>query len=289
MNTVKTAAPPLRKNYRAVKQERPLIVTRAPHIQSSQTVSGRMWTLIFALVPVMTVAVAVYGQKALWVLFHSIISAVTFEFIAEKLFKRPVRILDGSAVLMGLILGLNLPMMAPSWMIWTGNFFTVFVARELAGGLGKNQFHPSLFGLAVLYFLYPVIMTHKPPLIASEFSNLVILFSGAFLMFKRVIHWQNSLTYLTAIAVTTLVFGRIPSFETFSPSILFASMFIITDSVTSPLTVRGQMIFALCAGILTQIIRIFIGEPEGMIFGILVMNGWVRFIDKHVTMRALGT
>ena len=276
-----------RKNYRVVKQENPLFVGRAPHIRSSRSVASRMWAFVFACLPVVLGAVIHFGVQPLWVLFHCAVSALVFEFAAEKIFKRPVRIWDGSALLIGLLLGLNLPDMAPWWLCWTGSFFAVFVARELCGGLAQNRFQPVFFGLAVLLFLFPVPLLHHESLASGVFSRLAVLASAIFLISRKLIRWQNTLTYLTAVCALGLIGGQ--NFqEIFSGAILFTAVFILTDSVTSPLTVSGGIVFAAIAGLLTEGIRIFIGYPEGMIFGVLLMNGFTPLIDKYVRIKPVS-
>lgn len=281
MNKVKlvsSSAPSSKKNFRTIKQEEPLIVTRRPHIRASNSIAGKMWTTILALVPVIAGAVIVSGFQSLWVIVHAAVSAIIFEFAAEKLFNRSVRIWDGSAILIGLLLGLNLPASAPWWMVWTGTFVAIFVARELSGGLANNRFNVTLFGLAVLFFLFPTMMIGEASLIQNIISIVTISAAGIYLVFKRLILWQSAILFLP------MMFAGVPvSFA------IFAAVFFVTDSVTTPLTIQGRMLFVALSGLAALLFQFYVSPVEAVIFGILVMNFFVPVVDKYVTITPVRT
>lgn len=278
----------------------PLLVTRAPHIHSGTSIPSRMWMTVLALSPVVLASAFFFGTKSLWIIFHAVTAACLSEMLAEKIFNRPIRIWDGSAFLIGLILAINLPVSVPWWMAWAGSFIAVFVGRELSGGLATNRFHPVLLGLAVLLAVFPVALTHyREPFLAGnatscvslilgnipgalgETSKIAILLGGLFLIYKRLIFWQNPASFLGAVFLAGLVLGKDPFYEVLSGASFLAAFFLTTDSVTSPLTLRGQMIFAACAGALSEILKVFIGSPEGIVFGILAMNALTPWIDRR--------
>ena len=138
-----------RKVLRTVRQESPLIVSGAPHIRSKRTVALWMWTRVLLLVPL---AVFVASPA---VVVNTVAASILFEALAEVLLRRPIKIFDGSAALVGMLLGLSIPAGAEWWMCWVAAFYAVFVARELSGGLGKYRFNPAVFGAVVFMGLFP--------------------------------------------------------------------------------------------------------------------------------------
>jgi H+/Na+-translocating ferredoxin:NAD+ oxidoreductase subunit D len=90
-----------------------LTLSHPPHIKSTDSVTKIMWLVVAALMPATIYSVYIYGVKALTIIIASILAAVLSEFIFKKLAKRPVTILDGSAVITGLLIAMNVPPEAP--------------------------------------------------------------------------------------------------------------------------------------------------------------------------------
>lgn len=274
-----------RKIFRTVKQESPLILSSAPHLRSRGTVAGRMWSFVLALLPVMIASGIVFGGRSFLILALSVISAICFEWIAEKIFKRQVRIQDGSVVLIAILFALNLPLSASWWQIVLGIFYAVFVGRELAGGLGQNRFHPSLFGAAVFWACFPFeINGDSKILVHHVFAPYLIGLGAVFLWRRRLIQWQSLLSYFIAVLTVSLVLGQKLGPVFLSGSTWLTAVFLITDSVTIPLTLKGRILFAIGAGLLGGMTQEILGLPSGALFAILLMNGLVPLIDRHVTI-----
>ena len=139
--------------------EAKFLVSSSPHIHDGQTTSGIMRLVIFALLPAALFSVYIFGISSLRVIIISICSALVFELLSLRIMKRPVNVRDGSAVLTGLLLALNLPPGSPWWLVVTGTFFAIVVAKQFFGGLGYNLFNPALIGRVVLLISFPVQMT----------------------------------------------------------------------------------------------------------------------------------
>ena len=137
------------------------LVSSSPHLHDGQTVAGIMKLVIYALLPATAFSIYMFGLAALRVILISVVSAVVFEVLAQRIMNRPIRIRDYSAVLTGLLLALNLPATSPWWMILVGTFFAIVVAKQLYGGLGYNPFNPALVGRVVLLISFPVQMTAR--------------------------------------------------------------------------------------------------------------------------------
>ncbi|MBN1886162.1 MAG: RnfABCDGE type electron transport complex subunit D [Candidatus Krumholzibacteriota bacterium] len=135
------------------------MVSASPHVHDGRTVAGIMKLVVLALAPATLFSFYIFGLAAVRVVGVSILSAVVFEALFQRIAGRPVRIGDWSAVLTGLLLALNLPATAPWWLVVVGAFFAIVIAKQLYGGLGYNPFNPALVGRVVLLLSFPVQMT----------------------------------------------------------------------------------------------------------------------------------
>ncbi len=129
----------------------------------------------------------------------------------------------------------------------------------------------------------------------GEVSVLALLFGFGWLLWRRIISWRIPIFYVgTVFAVTGvlwLITGDIryhPVIHVFSGGLMLGAIFMATDYATSPMTMRGQLIFAVGCGILTAVIRLCGTYPEGVSFAILIMNAFVPLIDKFVEPRYYG-
>jgi len=141
--------------------ETKFLVSSSPHLHQGETVSDLMRLVIFALLPAAIFSVYVFGFSALRVIIISICSCLLFEAVSQRIMKRPVSVSDGSAFLTGILLAMNLPSTSPWWLIVTGSFFAIVIAKQLYGGLGYNIFNPALVGRAVIFMSFPVQMTAR--------------------------------------------------------------------------------------------------------------------------------
>ena len=120
-----------------------LRISTAPHMHNPLTTQRLMQFVFIALLPTAAWGVYAFGFQALLVLCVSIASPVLAEFIWQKIAKQPVRINDFSALVTGLILGLNLPATAPWWMVLIGAFFAVIIVKQLFGGMMTGMCIPN--------------------------------------------------------------------------------------------------------------------------------------------------
>ncbi|CAG7840266.1 Na(+)-translocating ferredoxin:NAD(+) oxidoreductase complex subunit D [Clostridium haemolyticum] len=129
----------------------------------------------------------------------------------------------------------------------------------------------------------------------GETSALALLIGFAYLLYRRVITWHIPVFYIGTVAVLGAIFGRgdmgamAGLYEIMVGGVMLGGIFMATDYTTSPMTKKGQIIFAIAAGFLAMIIRKFGGYPEGCSYSILIMNLVVPLIDKYVRPRTFGT
>jgi electron transport complex protein RnfD len=250
---------------------------------------------------------------------------VLAEYIAKRLRKRAF-IMDWSAVVTGLLLALILPPMTPLWMVVIGSAFSIGIVKEAFGGLGHNIFNPALAGRAFMTACFPAEMTtwvlpmgftadavtcatalnegfvapiDKLSLYRmlfmgnvggsiGETSALLILVGGLLLLALGIINWRIPVAYIGTVALLTFAMGQDFMSHILAGGLMLGAFFMATDYVTSPITNKGRIIFCVGAGILTVIIRLFGGMPEGVCFSILFMNAITPLIDRYVKVRPYG-
>lgn len=130
---------------------------------------------------------------------------------------------------------------------------------------------------------------------AGEMSALALLLGGIFLIVRKVITWHIPITILVTMAVMTGIFWLVNPEQYASPIIhllsggaILGAFYMATDLVTSPMTKKGMIIFAIGIAVITVVIRLFGAYPEGVSFAILIMNAFVPLIDKYFKPRRFG-
>ena len=126
----------------------------------------------------------------------------------------------------------------------------------------------------------------------GETSAALLLLGGVFLVWQEVISWRIPVIYTLTAALLAALFrhggGMMPLQEALTGGLLLGAIFMATDYTTSPMTARGQVVFAVGCGVLTALIRRFGGYPEGVSYSILIMNATVPLIDRVTKPRILG-
>ena len=304
------------------------VVSGTPHVRSKESIQSIMRDVIIALVPATAAGIYYFGLRALILIVAAIISAVFFEWLYEKITKKPVTINDLSAVVTGLLLAMNLPASAPVWVAIVGSAFAIIFAKQLFGGLGQNFINPALAGRAFLLASYPTEMTtwvvpnglaadaatYATPLaqlkngtLDASLGQLVLgqvggtigetcasalIIGGIYLLYKHVISWKIPVIYIATVFILFAVIGRhgmrMPLQEIFAGGVMLGGIFMATDYASSPVTPKGQVIFAVGAGLLTYLIRTFGGYPEGVSYSILIMNCCVPLIERFTEPTIFG-
>src|SRR5690554_892406 len=300
-----------------------LIVSLSPHIKSDESVKRTMLDVIIALVPAMIGSVYFFGFDAIRLLLVTVIAALIFEFGIQKLFKKPVRIMDLSAVVTGILLALNLPAGTPWWVAVFGAAFAIIIVKEFFGGIGQNFMNPALGARAALVASWPGIMTAytnpdgisaATPLgilkagegslpaiqrmvfgdiggVIGETSAILLLIGGLYLIIRNVIDWKIPVVYIATTTVVLMLLGVDSSnliYHVMGGGLILGAFFMATDYASSPVTPKGKIIFALGCGLLTALIRVKGGLPEGVSYSILIMNVATPLIEKLTRPKVFG-
>ncbi|SET10279.1 RnfABCDGE type electron transport complex subunit D [[Clostridium] polysaccharolyticum] len=136
-----------------------LNVSASPHVRSKDSTKTIMRDVAIALVPAAGFGVYNFGMKALLVLVLSIVSCMLTEYIYEKLMHKKITVCDYSALVTGLLLGMNLPASVPFWMPVLGGVFAILIVKMLFGGLGQNFMNPALAARCFLMISFAKRMT----------------------------------------------------------------------------------------------------------------------------------
>ncbi len=285
-------------------------ISSSPHISSGITTKKIMYGVILALIPSTIAGILVFGIEAVNVILVTTAAAVLFEYGWLKLRGQAITIADGSAVITGLLLALNLPPSIPLWMAIVGALVAITLGKQVYGGLGSNPFNPALVGRVFIFIAFPVQMTRwtldvvttATPLGLAKFegvmtsygqlftgyipgsigetSALAIIIGGAYLIYKNYIDWRIPAGYVGTVFLLTFVLGHDPLFHMLAGGLLLGAFFMATDLVTTPITKTGRWIFAIGAGLIVVVIRLYGGYPEGVSFSILIMNALTPLINN---------
>jgi len=225
-----------------------LVVSSSPHFHSGENVKRVMLLVVVALLPACLAGVWLFGLRALWVLAVCSVSCVACEAVCCKIFGRASSIGDCSALVTGVLLGMNLSAATPWWVCVIGAVLAIGLTKQLYGGLGYNPFNPALVGRVGLLIAFPGIMTTwvKPvpgvlmcdavttatPLgqwqtdkiigadyldyfignmggCIGETSALALLLGGVFLICMKLIRWEVPAGFIGTVAVFTGIAGAL--------------------------------------------------------------------------------
>ncbi len=140
-----------------------LKVSLSPHNYGKDSVNSLMRNVILAMIPAMLVSFYFFGVGAVAVTLISVASALMFEWLITKyILQKEPNLMDGSALVTGLLLAFNVPSNLPFWIIMIGALVAIGVGKMSFGGLGTNIFNPALVGRVFLLISFPVQMTSWP-------------------------------------------------------------------------------------------------------------------------------
>ena len=300
-----------------------LLVSSAPHITGKDTTASLMRDLIIAMVPALVASTLFFGVQSLILTAVSVLACVAFEYLYEKMLKKPITVGDLSAAVTGILLAFNCPPTLPLWTVVVGAFFAIVIVKQLFGGLGYNFANPAIVARIILGLGYTGLMTSwtfpatvsgdavasATPLavyaaggtvnyldmfvgstggVLGETSALALLLGFVYLVVRKVISPTIPVTYVATVAVLAVVLGVDPVVYVLGGGLLLGAIFMATDYVTSPYTEKGKIIFGIGLGVITVIIRRFGSMTEGVSYAILLMNLVVPYINKATRQKPLG-
>lgn len=300
-----------------------LNVSSSPHVRDKSSTTRIMLDVCIALLPACVFGVYNFGLRALLVLCVSVASCVLFEYMYQRLMHKKLTVSDLSAVVTGLLLGMNLPHTLPIWMVVLGSAFAILIVKQLFGGLGQNFMNPALGARCFLLISFAGQMTKfsydgvtgATPLatikdggavdvlkmflgttggVIGETCALALIIGGIYLIVRKVILPTIPVIYILSFSCFILIFGghgfdmEFLAAHLCGGGLMLGAFFMATDYVTSPVTPLGKIIFGIILGILTGVFRIFGNSAEGVSYAIIFSNLLVPLIEKITIPRAFG-
>ncbi len=216
-----------------------LNVSSSPHVRAKDTTAQIMGDVAIAMVPAALFGIWQFGWNALVVLIVTSAVCILSEYIYERLMHKPITIKDGSALVTGMILALNMPPEIPVWIPALGGIFAIIVVKQLYGGLGQNFMNPALAARCFLLISFAGFM--------NDFSSARLGFdsvSGAtpLAMMRSGMDSVSSATSAAAggagaaYSLADLIIGRIPGTigEVSVIALLIGAAYMIVRKVISP-------------------------------------------------------
>ncbi|MDI6799368.1 MAG: RnfABCDGE type electron transport complex subunit D [Actinomycetota bacterium] len=184
-------------------------------------------------------------------------------------------------------------MLVLSWpSIMSGSWFTTL--RELDGITTATPLTAAK-AIKAGTLIGDISVVYKPLLFLNrggcmgEVSALLLIIGGLVLIARRVVDWRIPLFYLGTVFVMSILTGNNGVFNILAGALIFGAFFLASDPVTSPVTRRAKMIYGICLGLVTILIRFYTSYSEGVMFAILFMNSFAALIDRYTRPITFGT
>ena len=307
-------------------EEKKLIVSVSPHLNSGRTTRSIMLDVIIALIPALIAGTVIFGFRSLLVVAVSVATCLAGETLFNLITKRAHTVSDLSAVVTGLILGLNLPASIDIYPVIIGSLFAIVFIKCLFGGLGKNFANPAAAARVFMLLAFsntmattgeikvvdavasptPLAVMKGAEGVLPKLTDMLLGLRGgaigetcaialvlglAYLLIRKVITWHTPVVYVGSVFLLSwLVYGSLETAccQVLSGGLLLGAIFMATDYVTTPTTNLGKAVFGLGCALLTVVIRKLGAYPEGVSFSILLMNLFTNYIDKLTRRKPLG-
>ena len=344
------------------------IISSSPHFHNSDSTSSIMLNVAISLTPAWIWGCIIFGSKALIVMIISILSSVLTEYILN-LFTKEKTVTDFSALVTGILIGMNMSSDVPLFIPIIASIFAIFVVKWTFGGLGCNWANPAISGRIFVFYSFtsamtkytiPTILTKNSVIVSEasplsliktavtsgqsnlkssldilysenfpttdfakflssktgfnaynidaffgfvpgsigEISKLLLIIGGIYLVLKKVITIHIPLSFLGSFSILTWIFGGIPfGLGLFNGDVIssllrggliLGAIFMATDSVTSPITNKGRVIFGCGCGFICFLFRTFGSLPESVSIAILMMNIFTPTIDRFIIPKKYG-
>jgi len=308
-------------------------VSHAPFLHNGSSVSKRSYHMMLAALPAILMGFAQYGMPAVGVVSLSVSTAILWELGINLIRRQPKTVGDGNAALIGLLFAMLIPSTTPWWIVITGTFIAIVIGKQIYGGIGGNAFNPVLLSLAILMVSWNDYFDFDEALLNYDFDFVVayplaqlkhfglskigvyneidlllgrqiggigatfglgLILGGVYLMIMRVIRWEISLSFLTGLFVSALIFNIAdsarfagPFFHMLTGYTLIGAFFLATEDSSSPVNFIPMLLYGAGAGIMTILIRNIGIYVDGVVFAILLMNLLNPILDK-IRPKAIG-
>ncbi|MFR9166290.1 MAG: RnfABCDGE type electron transport complex subunit D [Dysgonomonas sp.] len=296
----------------------------APFIRTKDSVWSVMSDVLLALTPVVAISYLAYGGVTFSVVLIAVIGAVVAEFLFSWIFlKKKDTLKDGSALVTAVLLAMTLAPFTAWYVVLFGSAMAVIFGKLLWGGLGRNILNPALVGREFMTIFFPAVMTsgsiwynkdyvnvrsfdffgiwsdsafasyldsliYKSSGAIGEYSVLLLTLGGIYLLLRRRISWHIPF----ALLVTFFVLLQIFSCKNISFSVggvLLGTIFMATDMPSSASSKTGKLYYGAMIGLVAILCLLFGIKHEYMSYSILLVNCFVRPVNRVFAPRVWGT
>lgn len=283
-----------------------------------------MLDVVIALLPAAIAGIIIFGYRAALVMLTCVVTAVASEALFNLAARKKQTVGDLSAVVTGLLLGMNLSASVPLWQCVIGSAFAIVLVKCAFGGLGRNFANPAIAGRVFMLIAFSEVAGGAAPKIVelttsatpleliktgAELPSLLDMLLGLrggaigetciialavgfiYLVARKVIHWHTPVIFIGTVFVCSLIASgsfTTALYEILSGGLFLGAIFMATDYVTTPITGKGRAVFALGCGLITFCVRQFCALPEGVSFSILIMNIFTPLIENITARKPLG-
>lgn len=297
-----------------------------PFIKEQKNSTPRiMLDVLIALLPLIALSIVAYGVKAIWLVSVAVLTALATDFIfSSVLLKSRKSIFDGSSVVTALLITFTVSPLTPYYVLAFGSAAAVLFGKILWGGLGKNRFNPALVGREIMSAIFPSVLgsagiwatsssvnvpaqnffpgleseylnsyfsglIYKTSGAMGEYSTVLIIIGGVYLLMRKRISWHIPFALLTAFITCIWLHPDGDSLWYSTSGLLFGTIFMATDMPSSPNNNYGKLYYGVMIG-LVAFILIWGGiRFEYMSFSILILNGFSHKVSSLFSPAPWGT
>ena len=284
----------------------------APFIREDQSTSKIMTHVIVATLPSLMLSAIIFGGNSLLLASFCVLTSMLWEWLFRLVTHRSRAVDDLSAAVTGMVFAFMLPSNFSYWKAAIGTLLAVVVFKQLFGGLGRNILNPAVASRLACWFIFRNSFIYPEPVVNSadvqstgtlslvsmadsygdmfigrvagglgEVSVLALLTGAFYLLAMRVISLYEPAAFLGTIFVFSYLTGQDGIYQILAGGTVLAAFFLGGDSVTTPITWKGKIVFGVLAAAITCSLRFFLHVPQDMLIAILICNLLTPVIDRY--------
>ncbi|MBQ8176975.1 MAG: RnfABCDGE type electron transport complex subunit D [Oscillospiraceae bacterium] len=242
-----------------------LFVSPSPHRATTMSTAKIMLMVIIALLPSAIAGCVFFGANAAIVLAVCVSSCIVFEFLSRKIMKREQTVSDLSAIVTGLLLGMNLPATTPIYIAVIGSFIAIVIVKQLFGGIGQNFANPALAARIVLMLSFTDSMTNW--VVPYWYTDVVDVTTGATPLTASWINYTESGTAykMAPFTLGEMLWGETGGCigETCAIALIAGGVFLIATGIISAATPVAYI------GSFALLTFIYTGSAVETLYGVL--------------------
>ena len=219
------------------KYHEKLIVSSSPHMVTKTDTSKIMGTVLIALLPAFAVGIYQFGFRVVTLTAVFVASCVLFEYLYNKITKKPQTVGDLSAVLTGVLLAFNCPSSLPYEIAIVGSFAAIVVIKQLFGGIGQNLVNPAVTARVFMFIAFATPMTSWPTPRGGHATGAVVDATTSATPLGVLSHGSFADVYSDGFTKMDLFLGNVGGCigEVSALAILIGGLFLIWKKVISPI------------------------------------------------------